>query len=67
MVKLFVGQIPKTWEEESIRPVMEEYGTVKDIKIIRDKVTNAHRGMAYLVITNTLRYLNNKSEYKEKE
>jgi CUG-BP- and ETR3-like factor len=45
MVKLFVGQIPKTMEEDGIRPIMEEYGVVKEIKIIRDKLTNAHRGM----------------------
>ena len=44
-MKLFVGQIPKTMEEDAIRPVMEEFGVVKDIKVIRDKLTGAHRGI----------------------
>lgn len=50
MVKLFVGQIPKTMEEDDIKPIMEEFGEVKDIKIIRDKETGNHKGIAdYLV------------------
>jgi RNA recognition motif-containing protein len=50
IMKLFVGQIPKTMEEDAIRPIMEEFGVVKDIKVIRDKLTGAHRGTVSLLL-----------------
>ncbi|DAZ95033.1 TPA: hypothetical protein N0F65_003750, partial [Lagenidium giganteum] len=46
-VKLFVGQVPRTMEEEDLRPVLEVYGPLEDLVIIRDKLTGAHRGCAF--------------------
>ncbi len=45
--KLFVGQIPKDLDEESLRLFFSEFGTVIDLSVIRDRVTKAHRGMIY--------------------
>ncbi|KAF1313638.1 Cug-bp- and etr-3-like factor, partial [Globisporangium splendens] len=46
-VKLFVGQVPRTMEEDELRPVLEAFGQVEDLVIIRDKLTGAHRGCAF--------------------
>ncbi|RLN93605.1 hypothetical protein BBJ28_00022169 [Nothophytophthora sp. Chile5] len=46
-VKLFVGQVPRTMEEDDLRPVLEVFGPLEDLVIIRDKLTGAHRGCAF--------------------
>ncbi|CAI5737946.1 unnamed protein product [Hyaloperonospora brassicae] len=46
-VKLFVGQVPRTMEEDALRPVLEAFGALDDLVIIRDKLTGAHRGCAF--------------------
>ena len=47
-VKLFVGQVPKTMEEEDLSPFFSKYGPVEDVAIIRDKHTGQHRGCAFV-------------------
>ncbi|CAH0521699.1 unnamed protein product [Peronospora belbahrii] len=47
-VKLFVGQVPRTMEENDLRPVLEVFGPLEDLVIIRDKITGAHRGCAFV-------------------
>jgi len=46
--KLFVGQIPKTMDEEGLRAIFSEYGIPSSVDIIRDKVTMAHKGCAFI-------------------
>lgn len=36
-LKLFVGQIPKEYEDEEIRSLLEEFGPIHEINIIKDK------------------------------
>ena len=36
-VKLFVGQIPKTWEEDELRPVLEAFGPIEELTVLRDR------------------------------
>lgn len=47
-VKLFVGQIPKSLNEEDIFPTFSPFGPLKDVAIIRDKHTGLHRGCAFV-------------------
>ncbi|CAK4068010.1 unnamed protein product [Aphanomyces euteiches] len=47
-VKLFVGQVPRTMDEEELRPVLEAFGPLYDLVIIRDKISGAHRGCAFV-------------------
>lgn len=47
-VKLFVGQVPKTMNEEEIFPTFDAFGPLKDVAIIRDKHTGLHRGCAFV-------------------
>ena len=43
-IKLFVGQIPRTYTEDDLREIFQEYGAIHDITVLREKATNAHRG-----------------------
>mmetsp|Transcript_29972 Transcript_29972/g.33649 ORF Transcript_29972/g.33649 Transcript_29972/m.33649 type:complete len:676 (+) Transcript_29972:257-2284(+) len=47
-IKLFVGQVPKTMNEEDIFPTFDSFGPLKDVSIIRDKQTQLHRGCAFV-------------------
>lgn len=48
VVKLFVGQVPRTMDEADLFPIFEKYGPMQDVAIIRDKHTGQHRGCAFV-------------------
>jgi len=43
-IKMFVGQIPKTWDENRLRQMFEQFGPVHTLNVLRDKVTSISRG-----------------------
>lgn len=43
-IKLFVGQVPKTFDEKDLRPYLEHYGPIHELSILRDKVSHTHKG-----------------------
>eukprot|EP00923_Selenidium_pygospionis_P048491 GHVN01083426.1.p1 GENE.GHVN01083426.1~~GHVN01083426.1.p1 ORF type:complete len:617 (-),score=83.45 GHVN01083426.1:1821-3671(-) len=47
-VKLFVGRVPRTMNDASLKPTFEEYGSVGDVIIIRDRAMGAHKGCAFV-------------------
>lgn len=47
-VKLFIGQVPRTSDEERLFPIFEPFGPIKELTIIRDKSTGQHRGCAFI-------------------
>lgn len=47
-IKLFVGRIPKAFDETQLRTVFSEFGLVRDVIIIRDRDTGTHRGCAFV-------------------
>ena len=44
-LKMFVGQIPKTMNEAELKEMMEEYGPVYQVGIIRDKESSESKGL----------------------
>ena len=51
-MKLFVGQVPKSMEEDDLKPFFEKYGTLSSVKILRDRDTKNHKGCAFVTFEN---------------
>ncbi len=43
-IKLFIGQVPKNYEEQDLTNILEPFGPIHELCIHKDKATNAHRG-----------------------
>lgn len=44
-IKMFIGQIPKSWNENDVRMYFEQYGPIYMVNVLRDKMTKQSRGM----------------------
>ncbi|MGC2310401.1 MAG: RNA-binding protein [Candidatus Babeliaceae bacterium] len=51
-MKIYVGNLPRTVTEDSLRKLFETYGTINDVKIIIDRMTNQPRGFAFVDMPN---------------
>ncbi|XP_078359721.1 CUGBP Elav-like family member 3-A isoform X1 [Oculina patagonica] len=47
-IKLFIGQVPRTWDEKNLRPYFESYGQIHELTVLRDRLTRSHKGCAFL-------------------
>ncbi|XP_073826926.1 uncharacterized protein isoform X2 [Musca autumnalis] len=47
-IKMFVGQVPKAWDETKLRALFEQYGRVHTLNVLRDKVTMMSRGCCFV-------------------
>ena len=43
-IKMFVGQVPRTMDENELRGMFEEFGPVYQINVLRDKITSQSKG-----------------------
>lgn len=43
-IKMFVGQVPRSMDENDLRELFEEFGRVHQINVLRDKATGASKG-----------------------
>jgi hypothetical protein len=43
-VKIFVGQIPHTFNEQEMKEMFEPYGSISEVVVLRNKQTNEHKG-----------------------
>ncbi|KAL2088671.1 hypothetical protein ACEWY4_015570 [Coilia grayii] len=50
-IKMFVGQIPRSWSEEQLRELFEPYGTVYEINVLRDRSQNPPQSKGCCFIT----------------
>ncbi|VDD93884.1 unnamed protein product [Enterobius vermicularis] len=45
---MFVGQIPRSWGEDECRELLEQFGSVYQLNVLRDKATQASRGCCFV-------------------
>lgn len=50
-IKLFVGQIPKTWMEGEVRQILEPFGTIQELTVLKDRASGLHKGCAFVTYT----------------
>jgi RNA recognition motif-containing protein len=43
-IKMFVGQIPRSMDENDLRKMFEEFGAVFQLNVLRDKATGQSKG-----------------------
>jgi len=53
MTKLYVGNLPFTATEESIRTLFAPHGTVEKISLINDRDTGRPRGFGFVEMSNS--------------
>lgn len=47
-IKLFVGQVPRTMQEDDLKPIFSEYGQLYELLVLRDKASGTHKGCAFV-------------------
>ncbi|KAL8273404.1 hypothetical protein Esti_002649 [Eimeria stiedai] len=47
-IKLFVGGVPASLDEEPLRVLFSLFGPVSDVVVLRDRVSNRHKGCAFV-------------------
>ena len=45
---MFVGQLPKHWDEANAREIFTEFGEIHTLNILRDRETNVSRGCCFV-------------------
>ncbi|XP_049980168.1 CUGBP Elav-like family member 1 isoform X7 [Alexandromys fortis] len=50
-IKMFVGQVPRTWSEKDLRELFEQYGAVYEINILRDRSQNPPQSKGCCFVT----------------
>uniref|UniRef100_A0A1A9VA96 RRM domain-containing protein n=1 Tax=Glossina austeni TaxID=7395 RepID=A0A1A9VA96_GLOAU len=59
-IKMFVGQVPKSWDEPKLRALFEQYGRIHTLNILRDKVTMMSRDLIlFIKVLPSVQNLNN--------
>lgn len=46
-IKMFVGQVPRSMDEQQLREMFEEFGRVHQINVLRDKVSGLSKGKSH--------------------
>ncbi|BFZ25122.1 hypothetical protein BsWGS_28163 [Bradybaena similaris] len=47
-IKMFVGQIPRNWDENDLKNMFEEFGPIHSMNILRDKATGQSKGCCFV-------------------
>ena len=47
-IKMFVGQVPRSMDEETLKEFFEEFGSVHQLNVLRDKTTGVSRGCCFV-------------------
>ena len=49
-MNIYVGNLPRTTDEETVRKLFEEYGEVTEIKLLKDQYTGELRGFGFVTM-----------------
>ncbi len=49
-MNIYVGNLPKTTNEETVRKLFEEYGEVTEVKLLKDQYTDELRGFGFVTM-----------------
>ena len=65
MTKLYVGNLPYTFNEDDIKKLFSAYGSVSSVSIITDKMSGRSKGFAFVELDdadaeNAIKELNGK-------
>ena len=52
MTKLYVGNLPFSASEETVRAVFAEYGTVRTVSLVNDRQTGTPRGFGFVEMSS---------------
>ncbi|HEU4687135.1 MAG TPA: RNA-binding protein [Vicinamibacterales bacterium] len=52
MTKLYVGNLPFSASEETLRAVFAEYGTVQTVSLVNDRQTGTPRGFGFVEMSS---------------
>ena len=47
-IKMFVGQVPRSMDEEALKDFFEEFGRVYQLNVLRDKNSGVSRGCCFV-------------------
>lgn len=47
-IKMFVGQLPKSWNEDTAKNMFKKYGQIYSLNILRDKQTGDSKGCCFI-------------------
>ncbi|XP_075693934.1 CUGBP Elav-like family member 1 isoform X5 [Rhinoderma darwinii] len=50
-IKMFVGQVPRSWSERELKELFEQYGAVYEINVLRDRSQNPPQSKGCCFIT----------------
>ncbi|XP_055505785.1 CUGBP Elav-like family member 1 isoform X4 [Leucoraja erinacea] len=50
-IKMFVGQIPRSWSEKELKELFEQYGVVYEINVLRDRSQNPPQSKGCCFVT----------------
>lgn len=52
-IKLFVGQVPRSWTESELREILEPFGAIQELSVLKDRAVGTSKGK-YLKYMNIL-------------
>ena len=52
MTKLYVGNLPFTANEETVKAMFAEFGTVETLSLVKDRETGAPRGFGFVEMSS---------------
>ena len=53
MTKMYVGNLPFTANEDSVRALFAEFGAIQSLSLVNDRETGAPRGFGFIEMDNS--------------